>query len=57
MYEHLNKRYQAYEQIFVAQDNWSIHQHPDVIDALKSLPKIEPVWLPTYSLWFNPIGK
>lgn len=57
MYQRIADRYQAYEQIFVAQDNWSIHQHPEVVAALKGWPSIEPVWLPTYSPWLNPIEK
>lgn len=57
MYQRLDERYQAYERIFVAQDNWSIHKHPDVLEALQGLPRIEPVWLPTYSPWLNPIEK
>jgi transposase len=57
MYQHLNAQYQAYDRLFVAQDNWSIHKHPDVLAALEALPRIEPVWLPTYSPWLNPIEK
>lgn len=57
MYQRIAERYQSYEHIFVAQDNWSIHHHPDVLTALKDLPKLEPVWLPTYSPWLNPIEK
>lgn len=57
MYHRIADRYQSYEHIFVAQDNWPIHQHPDVMVALQDLPKIEPVWLPTYSPWLNPIEK
>jgi transposase len=57
MYQHIYERYQSFEHIFVGQDNWSIHQHPDVLAALKDFPKIEPVWLPTYSPWLNPIEK
>jgi transposase len=57
MYQRLDERYQACERLFVAQDNWSIHKHPDVLKALQGLPRIEPVWLPTYSPWLNPIEK
>jgi putative transposase len=57
MYKRIDERYKSYEHIFVAQDNWSIHQHPDVVTALKNFPRIEPVWLPTYSPWLNPIEK
>lgn len=57
MYRRIQRRYPSYEHIFVAQDNWSVHQHPDVVAALKEFPRIEPVWLPTYSPWLNPIEK
>jgi hypothetical protein len=57
MYHLIAHRYAGFDHIFVAQDNWSIHKHPDVCQALQSLPQIEPVWLPTYSPWLNPIEK
>jgi hypothetical protein len=57
MYQLIAQRYPGFDQIFVAQDNWSIHKHPDVVAALQSLPQIEPVWLPTYAPWLNPIEK
>src|SRR5262249_33690573 len=43
--------------LYVIQNNWSIHRHPDVLEALKGWPQIEPVWLPTYAPWLNPIEK
>jgi transposase len=43
--------------LLVAQDNWSIHTHADVLGALERWPRIEPVWLPTYSPGLNPIEK
>jgi transposase len=43
--------------LYAIQDNWSIHKHPDVVEALKAWPQIEPVWLPTYAPWLNPIEK
>ena len=45
------------ERLLVVQDNWSIHKHEDVTTALKEWPRIEPVWLPTYAPWLNPIEK
>ena len=39
------------------QDNWSIHTHPEVLGALGAWPQVEPVWLPTYAPWLNPIEK
>lgn len=56
-YEQVYLCYPKANKIYVAQDNWSIHTHPDVLEALKSFPRIEPVWLPTYSPWLNPIEK
>lgn len=41
----------------MVQDNWSIHTHPDVSAALAQFPRIQPVWLPTYAHWLNPIEK
>ena len=56
-YEHLHQRYAQAQRIYVVQDNWSIHQHPDVMTALARVPRLEPVWLPTYAPWLNPIEK
>lgn len=53
--------HQAYkrevDKIYVIWDNWPVHAHQEVVDTLKLLPKIELVWLPTYSPWLNPIEK
>jgi hypothetical protein len=56
-YEQLDSIYANVERLLVVQDNWSIHTHEDVLGALKQWPRIEPVWLPTYSPWLNPIEK
>ena len=57
MYQHITKIYPQAEKIYVVQDNWPIHKHSDVLEALSELPQIEPVWLPTYAPWLNPIEK
>ena len=57
MYGRLVAAYPGCQRIYVAQDNWSIHRHPDVLEALKGWPQLEPVWLPTYAPWLNPIEK
>jgi transposase len=57
MYRHLDARYPKARRIYVVQDNWSIHCHDDVLTALAQWPRIEPVWLPTYAPWLNPIEK
>ena len=56
-YGHLVEAYPRARQLYVIQDNWSIHSHPEVLEALKQWPQVEPVWLPTYAPWLNPIEK
>jgi transposase len=56
-YAHLNRAYPKVDPIYVIQDNWNIHTHPDVLTALAGSPRIKPVWLPTYAPWLNPIEK
>ena len=56
-YQQLARAYPHAQRIYVVQDNWSIHTHPEVLAALDALPQIAPVWLPTYAPWLNPIEK
>jgi transposase len=57
-YSHLTRAYpKKVERMYVIQDNWNIHTHPDVLTALDDYPRIKPVWLPTYAPWLNPIEK
>lgn len=57
LYRRLVQTYPQVKKIYVVQDNWSIHTHPDVLEALQAYPQIKPVWLPTYAPWLNPIEK
>jgi len=57
LYQQLVKLYPAARRIYVVQDNWSVHKHEDVMQALRDWPQIEPVWLPTYAPWLNPTEK
>lgn len=57
MYRRLVETYPRAQRIYVVQDNWSIHTHPEVLAAVEKLPQIKPVWLPTYAPWLNPIEK
>lgn len=57
LYGLLANTYPHAKTIYVVQDNWSIHKHPDVLQALQRYPRIKPVWLPTYAPWLNPIEK
>jgi DDE superfamily endonuclease len=56
-YGQLVEAYPRARRLYVIQDNWSIHAHPDVLGALAKWPQVEPVWLPTYAPWLNPIEK
>jgi hypothetical protein len=56
-YRKLDAVYSTVPRVYVVQDNWSIHQHEDVVAALRGLPRVEPVWLPRYAPWLNPIEK
>jgi hypothetical protein len=42
-YGRLSERYRDVDQIYVAQDNWSIDHHPDVLTALERWPRIKPI--------------
>lgn len=56
-YRHLEAAYPDAARIYVVPDTWSIHRHDDVLAVLATLPRSEPVWLPTYAPWLNPIEK
>jgi transposase len=56
-YDQIDQVYPKVALIYVSQDNWNIHTHPDVLDALTAWPRLKPVWLPTYAPWLNPIEK
>jgi len=57
MYQVIDQLYPTARHIYVVQDNWSIHAHADVLAVVDALPRIEPIWLPTYAPWLNPIEK
>jgi len=56
-YRQLDQVYASAQHLYVVRDNWSIHTHDDVLATLAQVPRIEPVWLPTYAPWLNPIEK
>jgi transposase len=55
-YRALAEAYPAAEVIYVAQDNWPVHFHPRVLEALEGT-KVRLLRLPTYAPWTNPIEK
>lgn len=56
-YRQLEGVYADVRIIYVIQDNWNIHTHPDVVAALCELPRLRILSLPTYAPWLNPIEK
>jgi DDE superfamily endonuclease len=55
-YKALEAAYPEAATVYVAQDNWSVHFHPDVLAALAG-SKLRLLALPTYAPWTNPIEK
>lgn len=45
------------ERIYLAWDNWPVHNHPRVQQALEKEPRIKVLPLPTYAPWLNPSEK
>lgn len=54
--EEVEQAYPQANQIFVLLDNWPVHFHPDLQEALRD-SKLTLVRLPTYAPWTNPIEK
>lgn len=52
----VGKAYPDAKRIYIAYDNWPVHFHPDVLDALQDT-SIRLLPLPTYAPWLNPIEK
>lgn len=55
-YGQIRAAYPQAEQIYVIQDNWPVHFHPNVEEAARAAG-IQMVRLPTYAPWLNPIEK
>jgi DDE superfamily endonuclease len=48
-YQHLTDAYHWAESIFVVQDNWPVHVHPDILARLQ--PQISPFWPTVPANW------
>ena len=55
-YQQIRASYPWAKKIYLIQDNWPVHFHPDVQAAAQEA-RIEMVRLPTYAPWLNPIEK
>jgi transposase len=56
-HQQLYDEYRRVDNLFLIEDNWNVHTHPEVQAALAELPNITMAWLPTYACWLNPIEK
>lgn len=55
-YAAVEAAYPQAAQLFLIQDNWPVHQHTELVAALRG-SKFTLVALPTYAPWLNPIEK
>jgi hypothetical protein len=56
-HQQLYRQYRKMDNLFVIEDNWNVHTHPEVQAAIAELPNMTLAWLPTYACWLNPIEK
>jgi len=49
--------YPSARKVYLVVDNWPVHFHETVLNALAADPRIELLRLPTYSPWLNNIEK
>jgi len=55
-YQQLEAAYPDAQTIYLVQDNWPVHRHPDLLTFFQT-SRIVPLWLPTYAPWTNPVEK
>ncbi len=56
-HQHLYQQYRKMDNLFIIEDHWNVHTHPDVQAAVAELPNVTLAWLPTYACGLNPIEK
>jgi transposase len=55
-YQQLERAYPDADTIYLVQDNWPVHRHPELLLYFLN-SRIVPLWLPTYAPWTNPCEK
>jgi hypothetical protein len=55
-YQQLEAAYPLAQRIYLVQDNWPVHRHPELLLYFLT-SRITPLWLPTYAPWTNPTEK
>lgn len=56
-FRQIGELYPDARKIYLVMDNWPVHFHPKVTEALKADSRIQVIALPTYSPWLNNIEK
>jgi len=55
-YQQIRESYPDARCIYLVEDNWPVHRHPDVLQAAR-IHNLSLLFLPTYASWLNPIEK
>lgn len=55
-YQHLEATYPNAKTIYLVQDNWPVHRHPQLLNFFLT-SRVVPLFLPTYAPWTNPTEK
>ncbi len=55
-YQQIRSAYPVAKRIYLVEDNWPVHKHPDVLQAAET-HDLSLLFLPTYASWLNPIEK
>lgn len=55
-YQQIRTAYPDAKRIYLVEDNWPVHKHPDVLQAAGT-HDLSLLFLPTYASWLNPIEK
>lgn len=55
-YQELQGLYPEAEVIYLVQDNWPVHRHPELLEFFLH-SRLVPLYLPTYAPWTNPVEK
>ena len=53
----LQKSYPLAERVYLVWDNWPVHLHRTVVEAVEEDSRLRVLPFPTYSPWLNPIEK
>lgn len=56
-YRFLSQTHPQADHIYLVMDNWPVHSHPKAWKGITDDPRLEVLWLPTYSPWLNPAEK